>query len=99
MGWADRYIAELKKGKTVEFRPTGRSMEPLVRSGQLVKVTPLTADTVLTMTESIVLCEVKGKQYLHLVWGVDDGKYLIGNNKGYFNGWIHRSQIYGVRIP
>jgi hypothetical protein len=48
----------------------------------------------------IVLCKVKGAQYLHLVKAVraadgGDARYQIGNNRGGINGWIGRAQIYG----
>jgi len=48
---------------------------------------------------SVVLCRVKGNEYLHIVKKIDDkGRYLIGNNRGGTNGWIHRNSIFGVMI-
>ena len=46
----------------------------------------------------MVLCQVRGKQWLHLVTGMrNDGKsYQISNNKGHVNGWTTRDKIYGV---
>jgi len=43
----------------------------------------------------IVLCRVKGAQYLHLVKALRADRYQIGNNRGGINGWIGRAQIYG----
>ena len=42
MGWADRHIEALQAGQTVQFRPRGNSMQPRIKSGQLVTVEPVT---------------------------------------------------------
>ncbi len=69
-------------------------MEPRVKSGQLVTVEPITADTVLKKND-IVLCKVNGSQFLHLIWDVCGEEFRIGNNKGHENGRIGRDKIYG----
>jgi SOS-response transcriptional repressor LexA len=91
MGWAESYIAFLQQGTTVSFRPKGHSMAPKVCSGELVTVEPVQLDAL--SKGDIVLCKVKGKEYLHLVKAVNDGQVLIGNNRGRTNGWT--SQVYG----
>jgi len=97
MAWADGHIARLARGETVSFRPRGNSMAGKIASGELCTVTPV-GDHVLAVGD-IVLCRVKGAQYLHLVKAVradgDDSRYQIGNNRGGINGWIGRAQIYG----
>jgi hypothetical protein len=40
MGWATRYIEQLKAGETVQFRPRGNSMAGRISSGQLCTVVP-----------------------------------------------------------
>jgi hypothetical protein len=100
MGWATHYIAKLKAGETIQFRPRGNSMQGKIESGQLCTVEPLTEHTVLKKGD-IVLCKVKGSEYLHLVTAAPNGKeFQISNNKGHVNGWIGRGCIYGrcVRI-
>jgi hypothetical protein len=92
----NEYIPQLQDGETVEFRPHGRSMEPLIKSGQLVRVVPVTPTTPLTVND-IVLCRVGTHVYLHKIVAVGNGLLLIGNNKGRTNGWIHRSNVYGIR--
>lgn len=92
MSWAKYYIQDLEAGKTVRFRPRGPSMKGRIESGQLVTVEPITEKTQLRIGD-IVLCKVRGKQYLHLIKGVREGLYLIGNNIGGINGWT--SKIYG----
>lgn len=96
MGWADGHIARLARGETVSFRPRGHSMTGKIASGDLCTVTPL-SEHALAIGD-IVLCRVKGNQYLHLVKAVRDGRYQIGNNRGGINGWIGRAQIYGRLI-
>ena len=41
MGWATPYIAKLKNGETVFFRPRGHSMKGKIESGQLCTVEPI----------------------------------------------------------
>jgi hypothetical protein len=96
VGWADGYIPRLARGETVQFRPRGNSMVGKVDSGDLCTVAPL-GDHVLARGD-IVLCRVKGNQYLHLVIAVQGDRYQIGNNRGGINGWIGRRQIYGRLI-
>jgi hypothetical protein len=48
----------------------------------------------------IVLCKVKGYEYLHLVKAIQGQRFQIGNNKGRINGWITANSIFGkcVRV-
>jgi SOS-response transcriptional repressor LexA len=92
MGWADNYLERLLAGETVQFRPTGNSMNGKINSGQLVTVSPV-PDLDSLEVGQIVLCEVRGHQYLHLIDAKRDGQFLIANNRGYKNGWT--TTIYG----
>jgi len=65
VGWATRYIEELQRGTTVQFRPRGNSMVGKIDSGQLVTVRP-TGELELKLG-TIVLCKVGKAQYLHLI--------------------------------
>jgi hypothetical protein len=96
MGWADGHIARLARGETIRFRPRGHSMTGKIASGELCTVEPL-AERVL-VTGDIVLCRVKGNQYLHLVKAIQGERYQIGNNRGGINGWVTRRQIFGRLI-
>ena len=93
MGWAAHFIAELKAGKTVQFRPRGNSMTGRVNSGQLVTVIPLNG--IAPEKDDIVLCKVGGNEYLHLVKAVNGSRYQIGNNRGGINGWVGIAQVFG----
>jgi hypothetical protein len=95
MGWANHYIAALKEGKTVKFRPHGHSMQPKVESGQLCTVEPLAGSL---EPGDIVLCTVEGRQFLHLLTAVRGAQYQISNAKGYVNGWCTIRQIHGKLI-
>ena len=68
-------------------------MRGLISSGDLVSVVP--RGTREPQKGEIVLCKVNGRQYLHLIKGVGQGRYLIGNNVGGVNGWTSLSNIYG----
>jgi hypothetical protein len=97
MGWATPYIAKLEQGETVQVRPRGHSMRGRVESGQLCTVEP--APEVLEVGD-VVLCKVRGREYLHLVKARQGDHYLIGNNRGRTNGWVSRNAIFGkcVRV-
>ncbi len=94
MNWTTAYIARLQAGETVSFRPRGNSMIPLIKSGELCTVEPL-RDRELSKGD-IVLCKVRGAQYLHLVSGAKPGQVQISNNRGHVNGWTPRAQVYGI---
>lgn len=97
MGWASQYIAKLKEGEIVTFRPRGNSMRGKINSGDLVEVKPI-KDGEIINKHDILLCKVKGNEYLHLVIGIKGDRYLIGNNIGGINGWIGKNNIYGKFI-
>jgi SOS-response transcriptional repressor LexA len=65
-----------------------------IESGQLVTVEPIKEIEV----DDIVLCKVRGKEYLHIVKAKDKDRYLIGNNRGVTNGWIGRNAIFGKLV-
>lgn len=94
MAWADLHIKKLSNGETVRFKPRGNSMKGLIESGQLVEVKPLENSDL--KIDDIVLCKVKGKQYLHKISALQGNRIQISNNRGFVNGWITRNGIYGI---
>lgn len=101
MGWATHYIAKLKAGEIVQFRPRGSSMRGKIESGQLVTVEPVADHSTLAVGD-VVLCKVNGSEYLHLVKAISAGHktFTIGNNRGHTNGTVGRNCVYGrcVRV-
>ncbi len=93
MGWATFHIERLRQGETVSFRPRGHSMSGKIESGQLCTVEPL--DAAPLSVGDIVLCRVRGAEYLHLVKAIQGERFQIGNNRGRINGWIGRNSIFG----
>jgi hypothetical protein len=93
MGWASHYIVKLIAGETVSFRPRGNSMVGKIESGQLCTVEPV--DPTELEVGEIVLCKVKGREYLHLIKAIQGERFQIGNNRGRINGWISGQSIYG----
>lgn len=94
MGWADQHIAKLQAGQTAQFRPKGNSMTGKISSGQLVTVVPVGEQQL--EVGMIVLCRVKGNQYLHLISAIANGRIQISNNKNFVNGWTSPASIYGI---
>jgi len=92
MGWANYHIEKLKAGESVQFRPHGNSMQPKIKSGQLCTVEPIKD---IISIDDMVLCKVRGKEYLHLVKAIKGDQYQIGNNHGYINGWTSNKSIFG----
>jgi hypothetical protein len=93
MGWATHYIEKLQRGETVEFKPRGNSMSGKVESGQHCVVSPI--EPSLLRVGDVVLCRVRGREYLHLIVAIDRERFQIGNNKGHINGWIGSNSIFG----
>jgi hypothetical protein len=93
MGWATGYIVKLQAGEAVSFRPRGSSMSPRIESGQLCTVEPV--DPAALRAGDIVLCKVRGAEYLHFVKAIQGGRFQIGNNRGHINGWIGAPGIFG----
>lgn len=96
MGWAGHFIEKLRAGETVRFRPRGNSMTPRIKSGELCTVAPVEASAL--QVDDVVLCRVRGAEYLHLVKAIREGRFLIGNNRGHLNGWIGPQSIFGRLI-
>jgi hypothetical protein len=96
MGVLDAIAARVAAGATIEFRPTGSSMVPLIRSRQLVTVAPVNPDRI--EVGDMVLARASGSVYLHLVSALDrgGGRVQISNNRGRVNGWTNRARIYGI---
>ncbi|MCX5409106.1 S26 family signal peptidase [Streptomyces sp. NBC_00335] len=96
MGMLDVQADRVRAGATVEFRPTGTSMVPLVRSRQRVRVAP--AQPALLEPGDIVLARVSGTVYLHLVTAVDTARRRVqtSNNRGRVNGWTGHDRVFGI---
>jgi len=94
MGWASGYIARLRAGEVVAFRPRGASMSGKIESGQLCTVEPVSDAATLSVGD-IVLCKVKGNEYLHLIKAISGARFQIGNNRGFINGWVSANAIFG----
>lgn len=91
-------VKPLLEGKTVDVKGIGNSMTPILKSHQVVTVSPVDVSTI--KKGDIVLCKVKGNVYMHKVTGIrkrkKDTSFQISNNHGYVNGWT--TKIYGKVI-
>jgi len=68
-------------------------MQGLISDGQLCTVAPV--DPTTLEPGHIVLCRVRGAEYLHLVKAMQGERFQIGNNRGHINGWVTARAIYG----
>jgi len=71
-------------------------MKGKVNDGDLVTLEP--CEPKQLVPGDIVLVRVRGNIYLHLIKAVNDGRFLIGNNRGGINGWVGENSIYGKAI-
>lgn len=71
-------------------------MKGRIESGQLCTVAPVGADAIAV--DDIVLCRVRGTEYLHIVKAIQGARYQIGNNRGRINGWISANSIFGKLV-
>ena len=95
MGWADAAKQRLREGETVEIRPRGNSMVPLIHSGDRVTLVPIGQDDILKKGDIVLVC-VKGSDYLHLIKAIRPGpRFQIGNNRGGINGWAGLAAVSG----
>lgn len=90
-------IEKLKSGKTCLVQGFGQSMTPILKSGQVCRVIPVTDDIDLKKND-IVLCRVKGHIYLHKITAIKGKRFQISNNHKHVNGWVGRENIYGKCI-
>ena len=68
-------------------------MKGRIDSGQLCTVIPV--EPAALKVDDIVLCKVRGNEYLHLVKAISGSRFQIGNNRGLINGWVGPNAIFG----
>src|SRR5712664_848769 len=73
MNWATFAIQKLKEGQEVNIRPRGHSMAGKVNDGDLVTLQPCSPDKL--HIGDIVLVQVKGHVYLHLIKAIDQKRF------------------------
>ncbi|ULH16200.1 hypothetical protein MF271_06180 [Deinococcus sp. KNUC1210] len=93
MSWATYAKEKLAAGETVMIRPRGHSMTGKVEDGDEVTLVP--ASELELQVGDIVLVEVAGNDYLHLIKDIVQERVLIGNNRGGINGWTQRENVFG----
>ena len=69
-------------------------MRGRIESGQLCTIVPVVHDRLAV--GDIVLCKVRGREYLHILKAIQGPRYQIGNNRGLINGWVGRNAIFGL---
>ena len=86
---------KLRAGNTCMVQGFGQSMTPILKSGQVCRVEPVTDATALRKKD-IVLCRVNGHVYLHMITAIRGNRYQISNNHKHVNGWAGRNNIFGI---
>ena len=90
---------ELETTGTGKMKGFGQSMMPIIKSGSLLTFEPREEYEV----GDIVFCKVKGRWIDgHLIKKKDSaGRYLIGNNHGFDNGWTTKvfGKVVNIEAP
>jgi hypothetical protein len=96
LGMLQAVARRVAGGETVQIRPRGSSMVPIINSRQLVTIRPV--DAAKVEVGDVVLARVAGTVYLHLVSAVDRPRrrVQISNNRGRVNGWTSQDRVYGI---
>jgi len=86
----------VKRGWAARFRAYGSSLDPIIRSGQRVKVEPV--DVGRLEVGDVVMVRVNGNDMLHLVKAIDSGggRVEIAGNHGEVNGWTKFDCVYAI---
>ena len=93
----------LTSGRSVQYRSSGKSLEPVVYSGDVTMWEPVTDHSTLVVGD-IVFCNVQPIQryYGHAIHMIGEWEgrpfWLIGNLKDppHINGWRYAEHFYGV---
>jgi hypothetical protein len=64
-----------------------------IESGQLCTVVPV--DPRCWKFGTLCCARLRENEYLHIVKSIENGRYQIGNNREFINGWIGPVHIYG----
>ena len=64
-----------------------------IESRQLCTVQSVDSSTL--EVGDVVLCKVKGREFLHKITATRGVEFQIGNNKGRVNGWVSTNAIFG----
>lgn len=89
-----KHIELLLSGQEIQIRPGGNSMTPMIKSKQLLTVSPITDQAEIKVGD-VVYVKVGKYIYTHLVKALKQDKVLIGNNHGHLNGWTNIRNVYG----
>ena len=93
----------LKSGRSAQFRSSGNSLYPMVRSGDVTMWEPVTDHHLLVVGEVVVCAVQEGDRfYAHMIheikyWADGSLYWMIGNmtTPPIINGWCAAKHIYG----
>lgn len=85
----------LSEGNTVQIKPKGWSMYPMIRPGDEAVIAPVNAGK-LKRGDVVLFRREGGILVLHRIWKVSEkGLFLVGDNQVEVEGPVKREQIRG----
>lgn len=86
----------LLEGNTIQIKPKGWSMYPMMRPGRDEAVIAPLGEEVLKRGDVVLYRRVEDILVLHRIWKVtDDGLFLVGDNQVEVEGPIKAEQVKG----
>ena len=89
-------VGVLEKAGNVILRCNGNSMRPLMAPGDALYIKKV--DMSKLRVGDAVFCKVCANLQVHKVSAIDKERWQISNNKGFINGWVGASSIYGLCV-
>ena len=84
--WATVRPSKLRRSKALSRWTRRNPVDVFPTSRPIRERRPI--DPVVFEVGDIVLCKVHGNEYFHIVKAIEGGRFQIGNNRGFTNGWI-----------
>jgi hypothetical protein len=91
-----RAVRAVRRGQRAHLLVTERSMAPVLKPLQLVRVEPVDAERL--QIGDVVIAEVGGRLHLHLVRHIDREarRVEIASRDGHLDGWTDYARVYGI---
>jgi hypothetical protein len=89
-------VGVLEKNGSVMLRCNGNSMRPLMSPGDALHIKKV--DMTKLRVDDAVFCKVCGNLQVHKISAIDKERWQISNNKGFVNGWVGPSSVYGLCV-
>jgi phage repressor protein C with HTH and peptisase S24 domain len=89
-------LKELAAGRPFRIVCKGNSMSPRINIGDIKTIVPYDGVSHTLKEHDIVLVRIGSKFLTHQILSINDGIYVIANEKGKIDGEVTRDAILGI---